>query len=209
TEQSAPWGITLELLQTQFSKHLKDAANDLGIGSTTLKRICRQYGIARWPRRSLKSKQYKEVKEEVKRQKKEVKLSQARSGGGGSSMRGGSSFRSSGWSGSDEAVEGKSVHGGQAGGKESLFGQANVAVVNSKSGQQLGANELFTMGYTGALLEMGGSGDDGNHEEEGRAHGGFRFAGIRDIATRQFDFDEDDEPDRGASWHAGSGFVAT
>ncbi|WP_162948657.1 hypothetical protein, partial [Pseudomonas aeruginosa] len=111
--------------------------------------------------------------------------------------------------GSDEAVEGKSVHGGQAGGKESLFGQANVAVVNSKSGQQLGANELFTMGYTGALLEMGGSGDDGNHEEEGRAHGGFRFAGIRDIATRQFDFDEDDEPDRGASWHAGSGFVAT
>ena len=207
--KSAPWGITLELLQTQFSKHLKDAANDLGIGSTTLKRICRQYGIARWPRRSLKSKQYKEVKEEVKRQKKEVKLSQARSGGGGSSMRGGSSFRSSGWSGSDEAVEGKSVHGGQAGGKESLFGQANVAVVNSKSGQQLGANELFTMGYTGALLEMGGSGDDGNHEEEGRAHGGFRFAGIRDIATRQFDFDEDDEPDRGASWHAGSGFVAT
>ena len=57
--KSAPWGITLELLQTQFSKHLKDAATDLGVGSTTLKRICRQYGIARWPRRSLKSKQNK------------------------------------------------------------------------------------------------------------------------------------------------------
>jgi hypothetical protein len=53
------WGVTLEMLQQHFSKHLKQAAKDLGVGSTTLKRICRRYGITRWPRRSLKSKQGK------------------------------------------------------------------------------------------------------------------------------------------------------
>ena len=54
-----PWGVTLEMLQQHFNKHLKEAAKDLGVGSTTLKRICRHFGIARWPRRSLKSKQGK------------------------------------------------------------------------------------------------------------------------------------------------------
>ena len=54
-----PWGVTLEVLQQHFNKHLKEAAKDLGVGSTTLKRICRHFGIARWPRRSLKSKQGK------------------------------------------------------------------------------------------------------------------------------------------------------
>ena len=54
-----PWGVTLEMLQGHFNKHLKEAAKDLGVGSTTLKRICRHFGIARWPRRSLKSKQGK------------------------------------------------------------------------------------------------------------------------------------------------------
>ena len=54
-----PWGVTLEMLQQHFNKHLKEAAKDLGVGSTTLKRICRHFGISRWPRRSLKSKQGK------------------------------------------------------------------------------------------------------------------------------------------------------
>jgi len=58
-----PQVITLELLQTKFSKRLTEAATDLGIGSTTLKRICRENGIARWPRRYLKSKQNKDRRE--------------------------------------------------------------------------------------------------------------------------------------------------
>ena len=59
SEVRPPWGVTLEVLQQHFNKHLKEAAKDLGVGSTTLKRICRHFGIARWPRRSLKSKQGK------------------------------------------------------------------------------------------------------------------------------------------------------
>jgi hypothetical protein len=43
-------GITLEMLQMHFSKHLKEAAKDLGVGSTALRRICRHYGISRWPK---------------------------------------------------------------------------------------------------------------------------------------------------------------
>ena len=90
--KSVPRVITLELLQTQFSKHMKEAARDLGVGITTLKRICREYGIARWPRRSLKSKQNKAqkkfhksltdaLKEAQKWQNSENKKIEARSSG--------------------------------------------------------------------------------------------------------------------------------
>ena len=208
--KSAPWGITLELLQTQFSKHLKDAATDLGVGSTTLKRICRLYGIGRWPRRSLKSKQYKAMKEAVKQQNSQNKLRKARSSGGHSSggtpRDGGSSFKSPG--GNSDAVAGESVHG--PGGRMSGGGSlSNLA--KTGDGSPLG-DGLFTMGSTGGAPIGGKEGSGGvgallGSGEEGRSHGGFQA--FRSIATQdQFDWDDEEERERGASWHAGSGFVS-
>ncbi|XP_009783719.1 protein NLP7-like [Nicotiana sylvestris] len=44
------YGISRSVLEEQFGKKLSDAAKSLGVARSTLKRMCRDYDIYRWPR---------------------------------------------------------------------------------------------------------------------------------------------------------------
>ncbi|XP_027071335.1 protein NLP7-like [Coffea arabica] len=44
-------GITLEVLEQNSTRKLEDAAKNIGVSRSTLKRICREYSIRRWPPR--------------------------------------------------------------------------------------------------------------------------------------------------------------
>ena len=216
--EEPPWGITLSMLSQHFNKHLKDAAKDLGVGSTTLKRICRHFGIARWPRRSLKSKQG--------RLQSALKTLSAETGGvlsggggdqwnqegsvhggmfddGGTSQRGGSGYAGSlmhddSFLGSGPGSANPSMNGppgamgymGMNGGKPGIRGSS------AHGGYPMGGGRGGSMNGANQFSGMKRAPQDEHHDPWGSQHGATRFrddANGNGISMQQ----------RGNTWHGG------
>lgn len=53
TSQKTRKKITFETIAEQFGKPLEEAAQALQISSSSLKRVCREYNIRKWPFRKV------------------------------------------------------------------------------------------------------------------------------------------------------------
>jgi len=202
-----PWGITLEMLQKHFSKHLKEAAKDLGVGSTTLKRICRHFGISRWPRRSLKSKQGR-LQNALKTLSAEGALPPGQFGihasgtymgqPGTSAFNDGVDMDSPGGSMHDGSSFGGSIHGGSSYGG-SMHAAVNFPPVAQSFGGSSHAGAAF--GGGGAM----GSAVGGAMAAGGSTRAGSNLGGIkRDSVGAAFGHGGGGKA-RGVSWHGGDG----
>eukprot|EP00961_Rhodomonas_salina_P273733 3698504-Rhodomonas_salina.1 len=56
TSASGHVAITFQLLKPYFNKPLTEAAEELGLSATAIKKACRTFGIPKWPFRTLASK---------------------------------------------------------------------------------------------------------------------------------------------------------
>eukprot|EP01116_Phalansterium_solitarium_P019477 TRINITY_DN544_c0_g1_i3.p1 TRINITY_DN544_c0_g1~~TRINITY_DN544_c0_g1_i3.p1 ORF type:complete len:810 (-),score=190.40 TRINITY_DN544_c0_g1_i3:169-2598(-) len=54
-ESFSPSSISFDMLSRNFHRPLKEVSKDLGVCSTMLKKICRGFGIKRWPHRKIRS----------------------------------------------------------------------------------------------------------------------------------------------------------
>ena len=215
--EEPPWGITLSMLSQHFNKHLKDAAKDLGVGSTTLKRICRHFGIARWPRRSLKSKQG--------RLQSALKTLSAETGGvlsgggdqwnqegsvhggmfddGGTSQRGGSGYAGSlmhegSFLGSGLGSANPSMNGppGAMGYMGMNGGNPVIRGSSAHGGYPMGGGRGGSMNGANQFSGLKRAPQDEHHDPWGSQHGATRFrddANGNGISMQQ----------RGATWHGG------
>ena len=200
-EVAPPWGITLEMLQMHFSKHLKEAAKDLGVGSTTLKRICRHFGISRWPRRSLKSKQGR-LQNALKTLAADGALPPGQFGihasgtyMGQEGRYGGHDMDSPGGSMHDGSSFGGSIHGG------SSYGGSLHAGVHFTPG---GAATFGGSAHAGAMFPGGAMGGPGGSTRNGSNLTGLKRDSGAANGLRGFDQPGGSKA-RGVSWHGGDG----